>query len=74
MEKKVSAPLSISRRTKRRAEQIRRAKVNGREYRDAAYKPQFALGIICRDERDQQHLFSRARRFAPGRDVKVLVL
>jgi len=74
MGNKVSAPLSISRRSKRRAEQIRRVRVAGREFRDVAYKPQFAIGIVCRDEADQQKIFQRVGRFAAGRDVKVLVL
>lgn len=74
MEDNVSAPLSLSGRSKRTAEQIRRATALGKTYHDAAYRPQFALGIVCRNERDQQQLFKRIGRIAAGRDVKVLVL
>lgn len=70
----MSAPCLLQRRTKRRADQIRRVKVLGREFRDAQYKPQFALGIVCHDEADQQRLFRRVQKHAPGRDVKVLVI
>lgn len=73
----MSAPLSISRRRrapKRRAEQIRRVRVLGKEFRDEGYRPQFAIGIVCRDEQDQQNLFQRVGRIASGRDVKVLVI
>lgn len=44
------------------------------ERAEAVYRPQFAIGIVCRDEADQQRIFRRAGRFARGRDVKVLVI
>lgn len=74
MEKIVSASLCLNRRRKRSAEQIRRVKVLGKPYQDAAYRPQFAIGIVCRDEADQQRLFRRVGRVARGRDLKVLVI
>jgi len=73
----MSAPLSFSRRRrapKRRADEIRRVRVLGKDYKDEGYQPQFAIGIVCRDEADQQKIFQRVGRIAPGRDVKVLVL
>lgn len=70
----MSASLVLRRRPKRRATDIRRVKVLGKEYRDAGYRPQFALGIVCHDEQDQQSLFQRLTRLTKGRDVKVLVI
>jgi hypothetical protein len=64
----------VHRRPKRKPDQIRRVQVRGKEYRDVQYTPQFALGIICRDEQDQQALHVRLRPITAGRDVKVLVI
>jgi len=49
-------------------------KALGKEYRDLPYKPQFGLGIVCRDEAEQRRMYSRLVRMFPGRDVKVLVI
>lgn len=68
----MSAPSLL--RSKRRPEQIRRATSAGRAYSDRAYKAQFALGVLCRSERDQAALFRRIARVAAGREVKVLVI
>ena len=69
----MSAPF-ISARKKRPPASIRRVTVLGREYRDVAYTPKFALGIVCADEGDQQRLYGRLRRIIPGKDIKVLVI
>lgn len=64
----------MSTRRKRSAASIRRVNVLGREYRDVAYTPKFALGIVCADESDQQRVFRRLQRIMPGKDIKVLVI
>lgn len=33
----------------------------------------YALTIECRDEADQQHLFTQTRRSFPGRRIRVVV-
>jgi hypothetical protein len=48
--------------------------VLGKTYTEAAYRPQYAIGIVCHDEADQQQLFRRVGRVARGRDLKVLVI
>jgi len=68
----MSAP-SLCRLKKRPASKIRRVDVLGKKYQDATYKPQYALGIMCRDEADQATLHSRLNRQLK-RDIKVLVI
>ena len=46
----------------------------GKEYRPKAYKPQFALGVFCRDEADQIRLWRKLSRSLAPRQVKVLVI
>ena len=46
----------------------------GRTYRDVAYRPQFAIGILCKDEADQIRLHHRLLRHVGKRDLKVLVI
>lgn len=65
----MSAPSSSRRRTPRRT-----VHVLGREYRDVAYTPKFALGIICTDEAEQTRLYDKLAKAAPGKEVKVLVI
>lgn len=60
--------------SKRPRQSIRRAAVLGKEYRDVAYTPQFALGILCANEADQQKCFRQLSRQLPGREIKVLVI
>jgi len=62
----MSAPSS---RQKRRTVTVR-----GKEYKDVAYKPQFALGVLCSDEAEQKRLHRKLTRNLPGKDVKVLVI
>lgn len=62
----MSAPSSLQRRN--------RATVLGKTYRDLPYKPQFGLGIVCRDEADQRRIYARLLKLFPGRDVRVLVI
>lgn len=69
----MSAP-SISKRKKRNRSQIRTAQASGRSYRDLGYTPQYALGIVCRDERDQISLHQQVRKLTGDRDVRVLVI
>jgi len=69
----VSAP-SLSKRKKRQSSQIRTAEAAGRSYRDQGYQPQYALGIVCRDEQDQISLHKKVRRITGERDVRVLVI
>lgn len=64
----MSAP-SYSRRQKRRT-----VRALGKDYQAVGYKPQFALGIICRDESEQQDLHRRISQLLPGKEVKVLVI
>ena len=64
----MSAPCSL-RRQKRRT-----ARVLSKDYQAVGYKPQFALGILCRDEDEQQDLHKRLTRLMPGKEVKVLVI
>jgi hypothetical protein len=64
----VSAPLS-SRRAPRRT-----VRVLGKEFKDSAYQPQFALGMLCASEREQIQIHRRLLRVLPGKDIKVLVI
>jgi len=48
--------------------------VLGKQYQGLAYRPKFALGILCRDEAEQQDLHARLTKLLPGREVKVLVI
>jgi len=64
----MSAPSSL-RRQKRRA-----VRALGKDYQAVGYKPQFALGILCRDEAEQQDLHRRLSKLLPGKEVKVLVI
>jgi hypothetical protein len=66
--------LHFSKRQKRTGAQIRRVRVGRKEYRDVAYKAQFALGIICADEPEQQRLHRQLSQTLPGHEVKVLVI
>jgi hypothetical protein len=72
-EGKVSAS-SILSRSKRPAAQVRKVNALGRTYRDVAYRPQFAIGILCKDEADQIRLHHRLLRHVGKRDLKVLVI
>lgn len=63
----MSAPSSLRR-------EARRVTVLGRDYRELPYVPQFGLGIICRDQREQQRMHRRLARLFPTHDVKVLVI
>ena len=47
---------------------------DGRVHKGAIYKPQFAIGILCRDEQDQRALFNDLSARVGGREVKVLVI
>lgn len=47
---------------------------DGRVHKGAIYRPQFAVGIVCRDEADQQALFKKLAADLDGREVKVLVI
>lgn len=66
----MSAPRSIQRRRSPR----RTVRVLGKEYRDIAYVPQFALGIPCSDEREQQAIHRKLTKVLPGKEIKVLVI
>ena len=46
----------------------------GRTFKDVAYRPQFALGILCRDEVHQQELHAAVSARFPELDVRVLVI
>lgn len=52
----------------------RTVRVLGRDYKDAAYNPQFALGLFCRDEQEQRDLHRKLARLLPGKEIKVLVI
>lgn len=54
--------------------QPKKVAVLGKTYRETKYKPQFAIGLVCLDERDQQRLYRRLSRLLPGREIKVLVI
>jgi hypothetical protein len=47
---------------------------DGRVHKGAIYRPQFAIGIMCRDEADQKALFGDLSRRLSGREIKVLVI
>lgn len=47
---------------------------DGRVHKGAVYRPQFAIGIMCRDEADQRALYGRLRLRMSGREIKVLVI
>jgi hypothetical protein len=64
-EVKVKAPFDCPKKTVR---------VLGKEHKAVAYKPQFAIGLICVDEREQQRVHARLSRMFPSKDVKVLVI
>ena len=71
----MASPSSRSRKQRKgKPGEIRTAQVLGKEYRDVAYRPQFALGIHCSDETDQQQLFSQLSTRYPQHDIKVLVI
>jgi hypothetical protein len=67
----MSAHLSIQKPKRARPP---RARALAREYQGVTYRPQFALGLICRDEADQRRLYPRLLRLAGAREVKVLVI
>jgi hypothetical protein len=52
----------------------RTVRVLSREYKETGYRPEFALGLKCKDEREQLRLHRRLRRLLPGVDIKVLVI
>lgn len=59
----------------RRARRLPAVKArDGRVHKGAIYKPQFAIGILCRDEADQRTLFKDLTARMGGREVKVLVI
>ena len=59
----------------RRARRLPAVKArDGRVHKGAIYKPQFAIGILCRDEQDQQDLYRELAPRMAGREVKVLVI
>lgn len=47
---------------------------DGRIHKAAVYRPQFAIGILCRDEADQRALFGDLSKRLAGRELKVLVI
>ena len=47
---------------------------DGRIHKGAIYRPQFAIGIMCRDEADQRAMFSDLSARLSGREIKVLVI
>lgn len=65
----VTSPSSCRKRTRRRT-----FNAAGRTYKDTAYRPQFALGIMCKDEAHQVNLHARLSRRFPGLDLRVLVI
>jgi hypothetical protein len=60
--------------TKRKPHEIRRVKALGKEYRDAAYRPKFAVALMCEDEADQRSVYDRIAATFPNRETKVLVV
>ena len=46
----------------------------GKSFAGATYRPQFALGILCADERDQAELHGRLCGLLASREIKVLVI
>ena len=46
----------------------------GKIFKGITYQPQYALGILCADERDQAKLHTALRRSLTGREIKVLVI
>jgi len=47
---------------------------DGRVHKGAVYRPQFAIGIMCRDEADQRALYGDLAARLAGREIKVLVI
>lgn len=64
---------SLVQRAPRRSSR-RAVNVLGKSYLAAAYRPQFALGILCGDEGEQRALFDRLGREFPSHEIKVLVI
>jgi len=67
----VTAPISFQKKARPAR---RRVRVLGKEFVETVYKPSYAIGILCRDEAEQQALFTRVAAVAPGHDIKVLVI
>lgn len=58
-----------------RPRQLPRVKArDGRVHKGAVYRPQFAIGIMCRDEADQRALYGDLAARLAGREIKVLVI
>ena len=51
----------------------RRVALN-KSFAGSTYRPQFALGVMCRDEADQASLHGCLRGLLAGREIKVLVI
>jgi hypothetical protein len=66
----VSAPFPA----RRARGSARTATVLGKDYREAPYRPKFAIGIMCRDEEHQQRLHRSLVRRMPAADIRVLVI
>lgn len=47
---------------------------DGRVHKAAVYRPQYALGILCESEAEQQSLHARLSGLIAGREIKVLVI
>ena len=52
----------------------RRVRVLQKEYHSIGYKPQFAIGILCASQKDQQRLYRSLAKSLPDHEVKVLVI
>ena len=59
---------------RRKRSPLQRRVALGKTFLGSTYRPQFALGIPCAGEREQQALFARLGRELPGHDIKVLVI
>ena len=58
---------------KKRAPLTRRVALK-KTFTGATYHPQFALGVMCRDEADQAGLHRQLSSTLAGREIKVLVI
>lgn len=48
--------------------------VLGKKFMEENYRPAYAVGILCDDERDQRSVHGKIVRALPGKEVKVLVI